>query len=146
MNIVITSDHAAFELKQKIVAYFSSRQINIVDLGPFDLNKVDYPDYAFLIGKEINTKKYDFGIALCGTGIGMSIACNKVKGIRAALIYSTTTARLAKEHNNANIICLGARVTSYRKAIKLINTFSSSTFEPRHQKRLDKMSNYEKEC
>jgi len=86
---------------------------------------------------------FDFGIVLCGTGIGISIAANKVEGIRAALIYDNETARLAKEHNNANVIAIGGRTTSYEKAISMINTFMKTSFEERHQRRLDKIKNIE---
>ena len=97
------------------------------------------------MGEAVATGKYEFGIVICGTGIGISISANKVKGIRAALIYDENTARLAKMHNNANVIALGGRTHSFELAVKLVETFRNETYELRHQKRLDKLAIYEKE-
>lgn len=106
---------------------------------------MDYPDYGKKVALAVLAKPYDFGIVICGTGIGISIAANKVKGIRAALVYNTETARLAKEHNKANIIALGGRTTTHEMAVKIVETFMNATYEPRHQKRLDKISEIEAE-
>jgi ribose 5-phosphate isomerase B len=144
MKIAITSDHGGFELKGELINYLKSLNHEIVDLGTDSNTSVDYPDYGHLIGREIASGDYAFGIALCGTGIGISIACNKVKGIRAALIYSKKVAVLAREHNNANIICLGARTTTKAQAIARISAFMNASFlGGRHEIRINKI---EGEC
>jgi ribose 5-phosphate isomerase B len=143
MKIVIGSDHGGFELKEQIKSYLAEKKITLDDLGTHTKDSVDYPDYGQKVGHAVLKDDYDFGIVICGTGIGISIAANKVKGIRAALVYDETTARLAKEHNNANIIALGGRTTTREKAISIIETFMNSTFEARHQTRIDKIKTIE---
>lgn len=143
MRVAIGSDHGGYELKEKIKSYLNSQNVSVVDYGTNSSDPVDYPDFGEKVGHAITQGDFDFGIVLCGTGIGISIAANKVKGVRAALVYDDTTARLAKEHNNANIIALGGRTTTYEQAISIINTFSQATYEKRHQKRLDKIKNIE---
>lgn len=143
MKIVIGSDHGGYDLKEQIKSYLSDQNIAFDDLGTHTKDSVDYPDFGKKVGHAVITGVYDFGIILCGTGIGISIAANKVKGIRAALVYDETTARLAREHNNANIIALGGRTTTREKAISIIDTFMNSTFEQRHQTRIDKIKNIE---
>ncbi|PKK99059.1 MAG: ribose 5-phosphate isomerase B [Tenericutes bacterium HGW-Tenericutes-2] len=143
MRIVIGSDHGGYELKEKIKAYFDTEKIDYTDIGTNSIDSVDYPDYGKKVGLAVINKAYDFGIAICGTGIGISIAANKVKGVRAALVYDETTARLAKEHNNANVLALGGRTTEIDKAILIIKTFMGSTFEQRHQTRIDKIKKIE---
>lgn len=141
MKIVIASDHAGFDLKSEIISYLKSKNIDVVDLGP-DTAKtsVDYPDYA--------KKAVDFvlaenclGILICGTGIGMSISANRFKGIRAALVGDTYSAKMTKRHNNANIICMGSRVIGAGLAIDIVDTWLNESFEGgRHQARLSKIS------
>ena len=143
MRIVIGSDHGGYELKEKIKAYFDTEKIDYTDIGTNSIDSVDYPDYGKKVGLAVMNEAYDFGIAICGTGIGISIAANKVKGVRAALVYDETTARLAKEHNNANVLALGGRTTEIDKAILIIKTFMGSTFEQRHQTRIDKIKKIE---
>jgi len=143
MRIVIGSDHGGYELKEKIKAYFDTEKIDYTDIGTNSIDSVDYPDYGKKVGLAVMNEAYDFGIAICGTGIGISIAANKVKGVRAALVYDETTARLAKEHNNANVLALGGRTTNIDKAILIIKTFMGSTFEQRHQTRIDKIKKIE---
>jgi ribose 5-phosphate isomerase B len=143
--IAIGSDHAGFELKQQLIAYFKEKQIPYQDFGTDGLASVDYPDFGIKVGEAVATGNYAFGIVICGTGIGISISANKVKGVRAALIYDENTARLAKQHNNANVVALGGRTHPFELAVKLVETFRNETFESRHQKRLDKLSTYEKE-
>lgn len=143
MKIVIASDHAGFPLKEAIKKHYQSSSMMIEDLGTHSEQSVDYPDYGASIGHAVMTGQYAFGIAICGTGIGISIAANKVKGVRAALIHDENTARLAKEHNNANVIALSGRFTTVDEAIKMIDTFRSTTFESRHQRRLDKIKGIE---
>ena len=143
MKVAIASDHAGFELKEQVKKYLENQKVEVNDLGTYSLDSVDYPDYGRKLGEEIVSNPYDFGVAICGTGIGISIAANKVKGIRAALIYDENTARLAKEHNNANVIALGGRTTPKDKAFKLVDTFMAASFEERHQKRINKIEEIE---
>ncbi|HQC31012.1 MAG TPA: ribose 5-phosphate isomerase B [Acholeplasmataceae bacterium] len=137
MRVVIANDHGGYELKRHLLSYFEARGIEVVNLGTNSNESVDYPVYGELLAREVLKGEYDFGIAICGTGIGISMAVNKFQGIRAALIYDLNTAMLAKEHNNANIIVLGGRTLTNKKAEELIEAFMNSKFEERHQHRLD---------
>lgn len=137
MKIVMANDHGGYELKIHLKNFLEQKGYEITDLGANSNDSVDYPIYGEKIGHEITSNNYDFGIAICGTGIGISIAANKVRGVRAALIYDIRTAKLAKEHNNANIIALGGRTLTNKKAEELVEAFINSKFEPRHQHRLD---------
>lgn len=143
MKLAIASDHAGFSLKEKIKNYLL-KKYQVIDLGTNSEDSVDYPSFGFSLGNYIKEKKADLGIAICGTGIGISIACNKVEGIRAALITDIKTAELAKVHNNANIICFGGRTNSFNRAKKMVDTFLAAKFELRHQKRLDLIEKFEK--
>ena len=143
MKIAIASDHAGYALKEAIIKHYEHADLVIKDLGTHSEDRVDYPDFGKKIGEVVSQGDYDFGIAICGTGIGISIAANKVKGIRAALIYDQETARLAKKHNNANIIAFGGRTTSLEKAVVMIEAFRHETFEERHQQRLNKIKGIE---
>lgn len=140
MKIAIANDHGGFELKKHLVEYLTNEGHEVVDLGSTSNASVDYPIYGKRIGKEIVKGSYDFGIAICGTGIGISIAANKIKGVRAALIYDNKTAVLAKEHNNANIIALGGRTTKNKQAEELVEAFMNTQFESRHQNRINLLS------
>jgi len=137
MRVVIANDHGGYELKRHLLSYFEARGIEVVNLGTNSNESVDYPVYGELLAREVLKGEYDFGIAICGTGIGISMAVNKFQGIRAALIYDLNTAMLAKEHNNANVIVLGGRTLTNKKAEELIEAFMNSKFEERHQHRLD---------
>ena len=137
MRVVIANDHGGYELKRHLLSYFESKGIEVVNLGTNSNESVDYPVYGESLAKEVLKGEYDFGIAICGTGIGISMAVNKFQGIRAALIYDLNTAMLAKEHNNANVIVLGGRTLTNKKAEELIEAFMNSKFEERHQHRLD---------
>ena len=138
-KIFISSDHAGYNLKNKIISYFSKKQ-KIIDLGPNSKNSVDYPDYAKLLSKKVGSTNGSFGILVCGSGMGMSIAANKNKYIRAALCYSKKNTRLSRLHNNANIITLGERLIDKNKAIDLIKIFLSTKFEGgRHLRRVKKI-------
>ncbi len=143
MKIAMGSDHGGFELKEEVKAYLKDKNIEVVDFGTDSTVSVDYPDFAEKVGHAVTEEPYDFGIVMCGTGIGISIAANKVHGVRAALVYDEKTAKLAKEHNNANIIALGGRTTTKEEAFKIVDAFMNSTFEPRHQNRLDKITKIE---
>lgn len=143
MKIILGSDHAGFELKAAIITYLNQKQIPFEDLGAHDLTSVDYPDYAKAVAKKVANQPENFGILFCGTGIGMSIAANKVKGIRAALVYDVETASLAKKHNNANVIAIGGRKATASDAIQMVETYLTEVFEERHLKRIHKIDNLE---
>jgi len=143
MKIAIGSDHGGYELKENIKTYLQSKDIDFVDFGTHSTASVDYPDYAKKVGEAVTKEPFDFGIVICGTGIGISIAANKIKGVRAALVYDDMTAKLAKEHNHANVIALGGRTTPIDKAISIIDTFMSATEEERHQTRINKIKEIE---
>lgn len=145
MKIAFASDHGGYELKEKLITYYRNHGYDCINLGTNSEQSVDYPDFGFILGTFIANKNADLGIAICGTGIGISIACNKVTGTRAALVYDKNTAMLAKEHNNANIICLGGRTTSFLRAKNYINIFMETEFQERHQTRIDKITKFEKE-
>jgi ribose 5-phosphate isomerase B len=139
MHIAIASDHGGFELKESIKKHLEKKHIKFTDYGTNSLASVDYPDFAYEVGKVVLDHRADFGILICGTGIGISIAANKIDGIRAALVYDENTAHLAKAHNNANIIALGGRTTSSLKANKIVDAYLKAVFEERHQHRIDKI-------
>lgn len=138
MKIAIAADHGGFELKEALKQHYSN--LNFLDLGTYSADSVDYPDYARKVVQAILSDQTDLGILICGTGIGISIAANRYKGIRAALLYSTEVARLAKAHNNANILVFGGRTMAVDDVIKRIDTFMQTEYEGgRHQRRLDKL-------
>ena len=143
MKIAIGSDHGGYELKEQIKNYLAKKPVEITDFGTNSNDAVDYPDYGKKVGLAVTKDDFDFGIVLCGTGIGISISANKVKGVRAALVYDELTGKLAKEHNNANIIALGGRTTSFEQATKILDAYMNASYEPRHQKRLDKINKIE---
>ena len=139
-KILIASDHVGFRLKEIIKKYLSKKKINIVDLGPFKLVKVDYPDYAHKLSKKINLNKKFTAILVCGSGIGMEMTANRYKNVRAALCYNQKSAKLSRLHNNANVITLGSRLTKKSVALKCINIFLNTKFERgRHTKRIKKI-------
>lgn len=142
MKIAIGNDHAGVDMKESLSTYLTSLGHHIINVGTDHNESVDYPDYAKLVSRSVK-EDADFGILICGTGIGMSIAANKIKGIRAALVYDKKTAALSKQHNNANVIALGARTHTKEQAIEIVKAYLDSTFESRHQRRLDKISNSE---
>ena len=127
-KILIASDHAGFKLKKQLIPLIKKKFV-LNDLGPMNDSSVDYPDLALKLSKKISKSKSLFGILICGSGMGMAMAANKVKNVRAALCYSTKNTKLSRLHNNANIITLGSRLTSKKKAIQLINLFLSTKFE-----------------
>ena len=138
-KIFIASDHAGYKLKKCIILKFAKTK-EIVDLGPNSSISVDYTDYAKKLSRKIVSNKGSFGILVCGSGMGMAITANKIKNIRAALCYSNKNTKLSRLHNNANIITLGERLISKKKAISLINIFLSTKFEGgRHLRRIRKM-------
>lgn len=141
MKIAMAADHGGFELKNILKEYLTQKGHEITDLGTNSSESVDYPDYAVLCCNEVIGGKADFGILVCGTGVGISIAANKVKGIRCGLCPSPEIAALVKQHNNANVISLGGRTTPPPLAKKIVDAYMSAEYEGgRHQKRIDKIT------
>ena len=139
-KISISSDHAGFKLKEKIKKNLIKKKIQVVDLGPKSEQSVDYPDFAKKIARNVSSKKSNIGILVCGSGTGMAMSANKFKKIRAAVCYNKSSTRLSRQHNNANILALGARLTKKTDAIKLVNIFLNTKFEGgRHLRRVKKI-------
>ena len=139
-KICIASDHAGYNLKEQIKNHLINKYISIFDLGPYQNKSVDYPDYAKKLTKRIKDKKSDIGILICGSGTGMAISANKIKGIRAAVCYNQMSTRLSRQHNNANIITLGSRLTKKSLSLKLVEIFLKTKFEGgRHLRRVKKI-------
>ena len=139
-KVCIASDHAGFDLKEKIKDFLIDKYVSIIDLGPLENKSVDYPDYAKKLAYRIKAKKSDVGILVCGSGTGMAISANKIKNIRAAVCYNQKSTRLSRQHNNANIIALGARLTKKSLSLKLVELFLKTKFEGgRHLKRVKKI-------
>ena len=141
MKIAIGADHGGFELKQILVAMLSDMGHEVSDLGTDSAASVDYPDFSDQVCSQVLDGKAQFGILVCGTGIGMSMAANKYRGIRAALCDNEYSARMSREHNNANVLCLGDRVLGKGLAENIVEAWLSASFEGgRHQRRVDKFS------
>ena len=139
-KIFISSDHAGFKLKESIKMYLSKKRLSFQDLGPSNDDKVDYPDYAHKVAKKVKINKNNVGILVCGSGMGMSIAANKHKNIRAAQCFNLKSTKLSRLHNDANIITLGSRLISKKNAFKFVKIFLSTKFEGgRHLKRIKKI-------
>ncbi len=144
MKIALGADHGGYLLKDALKKYLSDLGHEVEDLGTNGPGRVDYPDYARLVGEVVAAGRAERGVLVCGTGIGISIAANKIRGIRAALVSSVTTARLAAEHNNANVLCLGGRLIAEPLAAEIVQTWLDTDFESRHQPRLDKIAMLER--
>lgn len=145
MKIAIANDHAGVDYKNLLVRHLTDKGYEVINLGTDTALSVDYPDYAEKVAKAVQGKNADLGILICGTGIGMSIAANKFKGIRAALCGDCYSAELTRKHNDANVLCLGARVLGSDLMIKIADTFLSASFEGgKHAVRLGKIENFEK--
>jgi len=145
-RIAIGSDHAGFSLKESIRKYLEEAGYLVDDQGTGSENSVDYPAFGKAVGERVASKKADLGIAGCGSGIGISIAANKVPGIRAALAHDVITAQLAREHNDANVLALGTRIVTPAAALEMVQTFLETPFAGgRHQRRLDKITAIEQE-
>ena len=139
--LAIGCDHGGFELKNHIKEHLENRGIKFKDFGTFDEASCDYPDIAQAVCESIKNGESDKGILVCGTGIGMSISANKVKGIRAAHVTDVYSAKMTKMHNNANVICLGGRITGRELAFMIVDTWLDTEFAGgRHQARIDKIS------
>ena len=144
MEIAIGSDHAGFELKERIKVFLSARGTLWEDFGADSEDAVDYPDTAFPLAQAVVRGEFDLGILVCGTGIGMSIAANKVRGIRAALCLTPEMAAMSRRHNDANILALGGRILSPKTAMEIVETWLETAFEAdRHARRVGKIRSYE---
>ena len=144
MKIGIGSDHGGYELKEYIKEYLEQQEVEYIDYGTDSFDSVDYPDYGLKLSKAAVSGEVDKGIAICGTGIGISISCNKVSGIRCALCSDTYSARMSREHNDANILALGGRVVGKDLAIEIVSTWLKAEFQGgRHERRINKISDIE---
>jgi ribose 5-phosphate isomerase B len=144
LKVAIASDHGGFELKQKIVELLAQLQIEHQDFGPYTEGSVDYPDYAFLVGSKVANKEFDRGILICGTGVGISIAANKIKGVRCALVHDVFTAKATRQHNDSNILAMGGRVIGDELAKMIVQTWLEETFMGEHHTaRLEKITELE---
>jgi len=141
MKIAIGSDHAGFEYKTEIIKYLQDQGHEVKDFGPSSTDSVDYPDYAHPVASSVEDKTYDLGILICGSANGVAITANKHQGIRAAIAWQNEIAALARQHNNANIVCIPARFIDLELAKKIVTTFISTEFEGgRHANRVNKIS------
>lgn len=143
-RIAIASDHAGYELKEIIKNYLFQKGFHIEDMGTFSNESTDYPDYIKLAADKVSKKECEYGIGICGSGIGVSIVANKIKGIRAALAFNEEMAKLSRQHNNANFLALGARFITVEEAKKIVDAWLQAEFEGgRHQRRVDKITKIE---
>jgi ribose 5-phosphate isomerase B len=137
--VIIGCDHAAFQLKQKVIAFIRARGIEVKDVGAFSEDSVDYPDFGTQVATAVSNGQYARGILICGTGIGMSMVANRYARVRAALCNDLFAARLSRQHNDANILVMGGRVIGDILALEIVQTWLETPFEGgRHQKRIDK--------
>jgi ribose 5-phosphate isomerase B len=140
MRIVIGSDHAGFVLKQAVIAHLNSRGLEVVDLGTPVAERCDYPDYAAAVGREVASGGAELGVLVCGTGVGMSMAANKIAGVRAAVVSDTFSAHATRQHNDCNVLCLGERVVGTGLACDLLDAWLGASFEGgRHADRVAKI-------
>ena len=147
MKIAIASDHGGIELKSVLINHLQERTIEVIDCGTYTKESCDYPDYAEKACRKIQQGDTDLAVLVCGTGLGMSIAANKMKGIRAAVCGEDFSAHYARAHNNANVLCLGARVTGPGLAVLILDTFLDSSFDGgRHERRVHKIMALEAEA
>ncbi len=139
MRIAIGSDHGGYEYKQEILKYLEERDYEVKDFGTYSKESCDYPVIAKAVAKAVVSGEYERGILICGTGIGMSIAANKVRGVRAALCSDTFSAHATREHNNSNILCLGQRAIGDKLALDIVDVWLKTEFsgDSRHQRRID---------
>jgi ribose 5-phosphate isomerase B len=146
MRVALGADHAGVQLKDAVRSLLQARGVEVHDFGTIDETSVDYPDYAALVARAVAMGEVDRGILACGTGLGMAIAANKIDGVRAAPVVDLESARLSREHNDANILALGARVTTSDMALQIVSTFLDTPFAGgRHQRRIDKITALEHE-
>ena len=139
-KVSLASDHAGFNLKEKIKKFLIKKKIKVIDLGPKNNKSVDYPDYAKRVARNVLSKKSNIGILVCGSGTGLAMSANKFKKVRAAVCYNKASTRLSRQHNNANIMALGSRLTKRSDVMKLVNVFLNTKFEGgRHLRRVNKV-------
>ncbi len=144
MRIGIANDHSAVEMKQEVVAYLESKGHEVVNFGTDSHESIDYPQFGEMVANAVRDQEVDLGIAICGTGLGISLACNKVSGIRACVCSEPYTAKYSRLHNNCNVLCFGARVIGIELAKMIIDNFVETEFEGgRHQRRVDLISDIE---
>jgi ribose 5-phosphate isomerase B len=140
MKIALAADHVGFALKEKTREYLKGKGLEVEDLGPANADSVDYPDFAAKVAVQVAAKQADFGVLICGTGIGMEIAANKIPGIRAAAASNTISARMAREHNNANVLTMGGRMIDEAAMHRIVDTWLSTAFDGgRHERRVEKI-------
>ena len=145
-HVAIGSDHAGYGLKQQLAEHLRESGHDVDDLGTHSEESVDYPEYGALVARAVVGGDADVGVCVCGTGIGIGIAANKVKGARAAVVHDATSARMARQHNDANVVCVGARLTGPQAAADAIDAFLAAEFEGgRHQRRIDEITDLERE-
>jgi ribose 5-phosphate isomerase B len=146
VKIIIASDHAGLELRQELVALLRERSVSFDDVGPTSHDSVDYPDFASKVARAVAAGQYELGVLVCGTGIGMSIVANKYRGVRAALCSTEFEARMARSHNDANVLCVGQRVVGVGVARGILETFLATPFAGgRHEQRVQKIRQAESE-
>ena len=144
LKIAIGSDHAGYALKTHLVATLKDMGHEVDDLGTHSEESVDYPEYGALVARAVVGGDADYGVCVCGTGIGIGIAANKVRGARAAVVHDATSARMARQHNDANVVCVGARLTGPQAAADAVDAFLAAEFEGgRHQRRIDEIAGIE---
>jgi ribose 5-phosphate isomerase B len=146
VKIILASDHAGLELRQELVAMLRERNVSFDDVGPASPESVDYPDFAKHVARAVAAGQYELGVLVCGTGIGMSIVANKYRGVRAALCTTEFEARMARSHNDANVLCVGQRVVGVGVARGILEAFLSTPFAGgRHEQRVQKIREAESE-
>jgi ribose 5-phosphate isomerase B len=147
MKIALGADHAGYELKDKLKQHLAARGLNVEDKGTNSDASVDYPDYARAVAEAVSSKRADLGILVCGSGIGMAISANKVPGVRAANVTSEMEAQLSREHNDLNVLALGARLVDEQKAFNIVDKWLQASFAGgRHQRRVEKIAEIEREA
>ena len=145
MKVALASDHVGFPLKEKVREYLANKGLEVEDYGPANAERVDYPDFAEKVAARVASKQADCGVLVCGTGIGMAIAANKLPGIRAVNANDTISARMAREHNDANVLTIGGRMIDETRMHQIVDTWLSTAFEGgRHLPRLEKIENLDR--
>jgi len=146
VRVAIGADHAGFQLKEQLRAHLEEQGHSVMDLGTHSEESVDYPDFGAAVARAVVGGDADYGVCVCGTGIGIGIAANKVRGARAAVVHDATSARMARMHNDANVVCVGARLTGPQAATDAVDAFLAAEFEGgRHQRRIDEIAGIERE-
>ena len=144
MKVAVGSDHAGFELKENIRQFLTDQGVTMEDIGTYSKESVDYPDYAQKVSALVQEGKVDFGILICSTGVGMCMTANKIHGIRASLAWTPDIARLSRQHNNANVLCLAGNFLEHGTAQEIVKTFLNSSFDGgRHEHRVGRMMELE---